>query len=153
MIKNRQNTKLIVIIVATLLAVVAVAAIGAALLSTDKKGTSTTNTQASNRSQQSKQALPANFPEDVPLYEGVVTAGKSDKSSWVVTVTTNNTIANVTPVLSQSFTSEGWTTRLNNSTAEGGTIVAEKGNLHTTVVYGLKDGQTAIVYAVTNGAN
>lgn len=152
--KHRRNL-LIVTIVGVILLCVIIAALIATSISGNKEKPTTQTEQPKTSTDKSRQALPADFA-DVPIYEGVVTASQKTtvdgKPAWKVTITTGTPVADVAPVL-YHFTSEGWTTSLNNATAEGGTIVAQKGNLNATIAYATVEGQTSMNYVIMSAVN
>lgn len=149
--KHRRNLIMVTIVGAILLCVI-IAALIATSISGNKEKPNTQAEQPQTSSDKSRQALPADFPSDVPIYEGVVTSSQKTtvdgKPAWKITITTGTPVADVAPVLSYHFTSEGWTTSLNNATAEGGTIVAKKGNLDATITYAAAEGQTSMNYEI-----
>lgn len=100
-------------------------------------------------------SLPKDFPKDVDVYnDNVKTSSKiteNGKTVWSVSVETNDSSAKVGPVLTESFTTDGWTASLNNNSADSGLMIAKKGDMQANIYYATKDGKTTIVYTVAQG--
>jgi len=100
------------------------------------------------------QTLPKDFPKDFPVYKGdIASSGRlttDGKTGWTVSVQTNDDLTKVSESLTGSFSSNGWTTSMDNINSQGGLIVASNGTLRSSVFYSTKDGKTTILYTVTN---
>lgn len=123
----------------------------------NKESVNVTDKNGNSFSAGGNQNLPADFPKEVPLVEGNITAsGKlahEGQTGWTVAITTNQTPQQVADSLTKSFSSDGWTTDTNNNNGDSGMIIAKKADLRVNAFYSEKDGKAAVVYTVANGVN
>lgn len=124
---------------------------------TDSKSVSISDKNGNEFSAGGNQKLPSDFPSDIPLYNGDIAAtGKvnSDgKSGWTVSILTNDSASQVSDTINKSYSSDGWSTEMTNTSAEGGLLIAKKNDLQVNIFYNSKDGKTSILYTVGKGAN
>jgi hypothetical protein len=96
--------------------------------------------------------LPKDFPQDVDVYNDNIQSSskisENGKTVWTVSVTTADSPTKVGQVLTESYTTDGWTASLNNNGPDSGLMIAKKGDLQVNVYYAAKDGKTTIVYTV-----
>lgn len=166
---KKDNTKKVVIIVAAVVGVFIVLPIIAVTILASVIGHKITNNGAvnvdSNKGTVSIKgkdgseftagtttSLPKDFPKDVDVYNDNIKSSskitENGKTVWSVSVETNDSSAKVGPVLTESFTTDGWTASLNNNGTDSGLLIAKKGDLQTNIYYATKDGKTTIVYTV-----
>lgn len=102
------------------------------------------------------QTLPKDLPSSVVIYKGsILSSGRlttDGKTGWSVVVATNDSLDTVGSSLSNSYSSNGWSTVMDNKSSDGGLLVAKNGNLQANIYYSTKDGKTNIVYTVAEGA-
>ncbi len=98
------------------------------------------------------QTLPKDWPTSVTTYNGtIINATRltiEGKVTYSAVIETKDDPATVAAALSKSFSTNGWTTSLDNKTSDGGLISAENGTYHVQILYTVKDGKTSISYTV-----
>ncbi len=99
------------------------------------------------------QKLPAEFPSDIPLYDGKISAsGKvtvDGKTGWTVTITTSDSLDTVSAWNTKEFSSNGWNTNLDTSSGSGGLLTATNGTYRVSAFSSNDDGTTTVLYTVT----
>lgn len=100
----------------------------------------------------SSKTLPKDFPSSVTIYKGtLLSSGRltiEGRVNWSASVETTDNSETVSKNLTETFSSNGWTTDLNNQTTEGGVINAHNDQFTVNVYYGGKDGKTQMTYTV-----
>jgi hypothetical protein len=121
-------------------------------LTTNGNGSATLKTANGDEISTGTQSLPKDFPGNVPTYPGTIVQGTrlttDGKVGWSVVIETKDDAAKVTDSLTKSFSSNGWTTSVDNKTADGGLLAAENGNLHVQATTVTQNGKTTISYVV-----
>lgn len=99
------------------------------------------------------QKLPANFPSDIPLYDGKITAsGKitvDGKTGWTVTIQTSDDIETVGSWNTSQYSSNGWTTNLDTASGSGGLLTATNNAYRVSAFSSNENGTTTVLYTVT----
>jgi len=93
--------------------------------------------------------VPADFPADVPVYEGTVKAAVTTPEGFNLTLETPDTAQQVLEFYQTKLEADGWTKEVSVSTADGGTYGAKKGERRVQVVAALQRGDQADVTVVS----
>lgn len=98
-------------------------------------------------------SLPSDFPEGMTLYsKNITSAGRATfegKTTWTVSIETNDSVQTVTNALKNTFSQNGWSIEMENSTNEGSYINATNGTLRVNTFTASNNGKTTIVYTVS----
>lgn len=122
-------------------------------VNTNSGSVSVTDKNGNEFSAGGNQTMPKDFPTGVPVYKGDILSSGSltveGRRGWTVTIATSDDLNTVGTNLNDSFSKDGWTTTMSNTTNEGGLVIANKGDLRVNLFYSTQDGKTNILYTVT----
>lgn len=100
--------------------------------------------------------VPADFPSDVPVYEGTIKAAVEAKDAFTLAIVTQDSPSDVLDWYVEKLTDEGWKREAKMATGEGGVYSAKKGDSAVQVVVasgsGDAAGDTSISLTVTTGS-
>lgn len=122
-------------------------------VNTDTGSVSITDKNGNEFKAGGEQTMPKDFPSEVPVYKGeILSSGRltvEGRTGWTVTIATSDDLAKVGTSLNDTFSKDGWTTSMSNTTNEGGLVIATKGDLRVNIFYSAQDGKSNILYTVT----
>lgn len=93
--------------------------------------------------------VPADFPTDVPVYEGTVKAAVTTPEGFNLALETRDAPQQVLDFYQTKLEADGWTKEVSVSTADGGTYGAKKGERTVQVVAALQRGDQTDVTVVS----
>lgn len=94
--------------------------------------------------------LPADFPSDVYVIEGNITAAISDQTSesFTISIETNKSVEEASAIYQEKFKSDGWKITGTMNFGDSSSVIAENDKRTVSVMIGKGDGKTSVVLSV-----